>query len=87
MNPSMLQASNELRQFLFDKVYRPSLESEDAKKARKVMQLLYSYFLKHEDKLPYEFALLSDNKERKVADYIAGMTDQYASRLAEEISQ
>jgi dGTP triphosphohydrolase len=30
---------------------------------------------------------LNDGKERKVADYIAGMTDQYASRLAEEISR
>ena len=87
MNLSVLQATNELRQFLFDKVYRPSLESEGAKKAKKAMQLLYSYFLRHEDKLPREFALLNDGKERKVADYIAGMTDQYASRLAEEISR
>lgn len=87
MNLSVLQATNELRQFLFDKVYRPSLESEGAKKAKKTMQLLYSYFLRHEDKLPREFALLNDGKERKVADYIAGMTDQYASRLAEEISR
>lgn len=87
MNLSVLQATNELRQFLFDKVYRPSLESEGAKKAKKAMQLLYSYFLRHEDKLPREFGLLNDGKERKVADYIAGMTDQYASRLAEEISR
>jgi dGTPase len=86
MSPNVLQAGNELRQFLFDKVYYPSLRSEDAKKARKTMQLLYSYFLEHEDKLPREFALLNDAKERKVADYIAGMTDQYALRLAEEIS-
>jgi dGTPase len=87
MNLSVLQATNELRQFLFDKVYRPSLESEGAKKAKRAMQLLYSYFLRHEDKLPREFGLLNDGKERKVADYIAGMTDQYASRLAEEISR
>ncbi len=87
MNLSVLQATNELRQFLFDKVYRPSLESEGAKKAKKAMQLLYSYFLRHEDKLPREFGLLNDGKERKVADYIAGMTDQYASCLAEEISR
>jgi len=86
MNLSVLQATSELRQFLFDKVYHPSLESEGAKKAKKAMQLLYSYFLRHEDRLPREFALLNDRKERKVADYIAGMTDQYASRLAEEIS-
>jgi len=87
MNLSVLQATSELRQFLFDKVYHPSLESDGAKKAKKAMQLLYSYFLRHEDRLPREFGLLNDRKERKVADYIAGMTDQYASRLAEEISR
>jgi len=87
MSPQVLRATNMLRQFLFDKVYYPSLAGEDAVRAQKVLRLLYSHFLKHEDRLPREFASLPDNKERKVIDYIAGMTDQYALRLAEEISQ
>lgn len=87
MSPEVLRATNILRQFLFDKVYYPSLAGEEAVRARKVLRLLYSHFLKHEDRLPGEFASLPDNKERKVIDYIAGMTDQYALRLAEEISQ
>jgi len=86
MSPEVLEVTNMLRQFLFDKVYYPSLTKEDAVRAQKVLRLLYSYFLKHEDKLPGEFASLPDNSERKVIDYIAGMTDQYALRLAEEIS-
>jgi dGTPase len=87
MSPEVIRATNVLRQFLFDKVYYPSLAGEDAIKARKVLRLLYSHFLKHEDRLPREFASLSGDKERKVVDYIAGMTDQYALRLAEEISK
>ena len=87
MSPEVLKAANSLRQFLFDKVYNPSLATKEAIKARKVMRLLYSYFLRHEDKLPQEFASLPDSKERKVVDYISGMTDQYALRLAEEISK
>jgi dGTPase len=87
MSPEVLRATSVLRQFLFDKVYYPSLAGEEAVKAGKVLRLLYSYFLKHEDRLPPEFASLLDGKERKVIDYIAGMTDQYALRLAEEISQ
>jgi dGTPase len=87
MSPGVIRATNALRQFLFDKVYYPSLAGEDAVKAVRVIRLLYSYFLKHEDKLPPEFAALPDDKERKVVDYIAGMTDQYALRLAEEVSQ
>jgi dGTPase len=84
MSPEVLKVTSVLRQFLFDKVYYPSLAGEDAVRARKVLRLLYSYFLKHEDKLPREFAALPGDKERKVVDYIAGMTDQYALRLAEE---
>jgi dGTPase len=87
MSPEVIRATNMLRQFLFDKVYYPSLAGEDAIKARKVLRLLYSHFLEHSDRLPPEFVSLPDNRERKVVDYIAGMTDQYALRLAEEISQ
>ena len=87
MSPEIIRATNLLRQFLFDRVYYPSLVQEDAVKARKVLRLLYSYFLEHEDRLPREFASLPGDKERKVVDYIAGMTDQFALRLAEDISQ
>jgi dGTPase len=87
MSSQVIKATNTLRQFLFDKVYHPSLSGEDAVKARKALRLLYSHFLGHVARLPQEFASLPDDKERKVVDYIAGMTDQYALRLAEEISQ
>ena len=87
MSPEVLQASNELRQFLFDRVYYPSLQGEDVDRARKAMRLLYYYFVEHEEELPPEFSLLDDSLERRVADYIAGMTDQYALRRAEEISR
>jgi len=86
MSPEVLEATNILRQFLFDEVYCPSLAGEDAVRAQKVLRLLYSHFLEHEDRLPREFASLPDNRERKVIDHIAGMTDRYALRLAEEIS-
>jgi len=87
MSPDVVGAANTLRQFLFDRVYCPSLAGEEAVKAGETLRLLYSDFLEHEDRLPPEFACLPGDKERKVVDYIAGMTDQYALRLAEEISQ
>ena len=86
MSPEVLKATNNLRQLLFDKVYNPSLVKEEAMKARETLHLLYSHFLKHEDELPREIASLGGSKEREITDYIAGMTDQYALRLAEEIS-
>ena len=36
--------------------------------------------------MPVEQSLSSDEVERRVVDYIAGMTDQYALRIAEEKS-
>ena len=86
MSPQVLQAANGLREFLFSRVYNPSLASEETQKARGVIRLLYSYFLKHGDKLPREYALREDSVERRVTDYVAGMTDQYALRMAEVIS-
>ena len=86
INTEILEATNSLREFLFDKVYNPSLANEDTAKAQKLIRLLYSYLLKHEDTLPREYALRDDTVERKITDYIAGMTDQYALMMAKEIS-
>ncbi|MCD6600207.1 MAG: deoxyguanosinetriphosphate triphosphohydrolase [Dehalococcoidia bacterium] len=86
MSSQVIKATDCLRRFLFNKVYKPSLAIKDAEKARKTIHLLYSYFLKQDGGLPQEGVSPNDEKERKVVDYIAGMTDQYALRLAEEIS-
>ncbi len=85
MSSRILEATNTLRDFLFDRVYNMHSAQQEAKRAREVVRLLYSYFNEHQDKLPPEYYLYSDEKERRTVDYIAGMTDQYASRLAEEL--
>lgn len=87
MSPDVVETTNRLRQFLYDKVYYPSLDGQDARKAREVLRFLYSYFLEHEEELPRELAALPDSRERKVIDYVAGMTDQYALRLADRMSR
>jgi dGTPase len=84
MSPQILEATNNLREFLFKQVYEPKDKAAD--KAREVIRLLYKYFNEHENKLPSEYCLHSDETERRVVDYIAGMTDQYALRMAEELA-
>jgi dGTPase len=86
MSPRVLKATNTLRDFLFDRVYNVQSALEEAEKARQVIRHLYNYFLKHPQKLPSEYLLHSDDKWRGVIDYIAGMTDQYALKIAEELS-
>jgi dGTPase len=85
MSLPVMSAAETLRDFLFERVYTPSTERTDAANARNVIIFLYQYFNEHEDKLPPECRLHADSIEREVADYIAGMTDQYALRLAEEL--
>ena len=84
MSSQILEATNNLREFLFKQVYEPKDKAAD--KAREVIRLLYKYFNEHEDKLPSEYRLHSNETERRVVDYIAGMTDQYALRMAEELA-
>ena len=86
MSPQVLEATNNLREFLFDRVYNLRSAEEEAEQAREVVRLLYRYFNEHEDRLPAEYRFYSGDTERRVVDYIAGMTDQYALRMAEELS-
>ena len=85
MSPEVLAAANILRDFLFERVYNPNSIREETEKAREVVRKLYSHFKKHEDKMPEEYRFHRDSTERRVVDYIAGMTDQYAMKLAEEL--
>ena len=85
MSSQVLEATSNLREFLFERVYTINSAQEKAKEARETICFLYQYFIEHEDKLPLEYRAYSDDTERRVVDYIAGMTDQYALRLAEEL--
>jgi len=85
MDPDVLNAANELREFLFARVYRNSLEAGKASDARQIILLLYRHFLKNPTKLPEEYRMLDGGDERRIADYIAGMTDHYAILTAENL--
>ena len=86
ISPDILKATITLHDFLFDRVYNVVSTRKETADAREVIRLLYKYFTEHEDKLPPEYHLYSDEKERRVVDYIAGMTDQYALRMAAELA-
>lgn len=86
MSPKVLETANALHDFLFERVYNLRSAQEEAERAREVVHLLYHYFSRHEERLPREYARHDETVERRVVDYIAGMTDQYALRIAAEIS-
>ena len=86
MSPEVLEAAEMLRQFVFERVYN-KVTGDQSERAREVISVLYEYFVENEEKLPEEYSGRNDSAERKAVDYIAGMTDNYALRMAEEVAR
>jgi dGTPase len=71
----------ELKKFLHDNLYRHYRVCRMTAKARRVVNELFEAFLSDPQLLPPQFqAETTGERPRKVADYIAGMTDRYAMR-------
>ena len=78
----------ELRQFMFERVYKnPDAKAEEGK-AEMLMETLYTYYLNHIDLLPPELLKLMEEgeaKERLVCDFVGAMSDRYAIAKYEEL--
>jgi dGTPase len=89
MSPHILQATNELREFMYQNVYLDSRAKEDDVKVRKMIDLLYAHFKSHPEQLPEDLRRLNRQRdepvERAVVDYIAGMTDRYAIKVFNDL--
>jgi dGTPase len=85
MSPQVAQVTEDLRHFMFEKVYNILSDNVETERARNVIRGLYRHFVNFPDKLPVEYLKYSDEPERRAVDFIAGMTDQYALRLADEL--
>ena len=83
MSPEVGQATEKLRDFMFERVYIDSFAKTEESKAMYVLEELFNYFMKYPEKLQAEYArhIPLYGKEQAVCDYIAGMTDRYAVRL------
>ena len=73
-------ALNELREFMFEHVYRNPVAKGEEAKARDMLKRMYEYYYAHPEALPADFQpqMSLEGMERTVCDYIAGMTDNYA---------
>lgn len=80
MDPAVSGAMDELRTFMFERVYRNPVAKSEESKAREIIQQLYRYYEKNPHKLPTDFQPQLDFEgiQRVICDYIAGMTDKYA---------
>ena len=86
MSDEMMSATNELRSFMFERVYAYANKIIQERSERMLTQM-FNYFMAHVDKLPQTYLrhLERDGKERVVCDYISGMTDRYALTVFESL--
>ncbi|MEG0132492.1 MAG: deoxyguanosinetriphosphate triphosphohydrolase [Clostridium sp.] len=77
----------ELRNFMFKEVYNGEFLREERDKAKFILNELYKYFYKNQNKLPEFYKNISreQGSYQGVADYIAGMSDEYCIDVFKEI--
>ena len=80
LSPAVEKALQELRGFMFERVYRNPVAKGEESKAKDMLKRLYEYYYRNPHELPEDFQpqMSFEGLERTVCDYIAGMTDNYA---------
>jgi dGTPase len=75
----MRQGATELKRFLFGSLYRHAQVKQSTERAGQVVAELFAAYVRRPAEMPTEHAA-QPQRERAVADYIAGMTDRFALR-------
>ncbi len=87
MGEEVKKASEKLREFMFERVYRTKYAMGEEEKAERMLSAMYEYFVKYPEKLPETYLKLMQTcpREQVVCDYISSMTDRYAVKVFNSI--
>ena len=85
MSDEVRDAFYALREFMFDEVYLPEDDGVLGETSRAIVRLLYKHFDANRHEIPAEYARRSRSQDAAIIDYVSGMTDLYALRVAERI--
>ncbi|CAK7071256.1 deoxyguanosinetriphosphate triphosphohydrolase [Tissierella carlieri] len=89
MSADVGEATNALRNYMFQNVYLNQDAKSEESKAEYVLEQLYIYYLKNINTLPEEHLKIYKNMHSEIediiCDYIAGTTDRYAVNLFNNI--
>lgn len=85
MSPELGALVTSLRVFMFERFYHPISQSIEGRKAAEIVRVLLEHYRGHPDELPEWLRELSGSDDQAAADYVCGMTDNYALTLAERI--
>src|SRR5438445_9781402 len=80
MSDEVLDATNALRRFMFDRVYLAGPAKTEDEKAKDLLRALLEHFERRPQDMPAEYKRIVefDGAKRAAADYVSGMTDRYA---------
>ena len=86
-SPEVEGAYNTLKDFMYATVYVDKEAKREEKKVDKLVEALYERLCAEPDLMPNFYLQISFNEgiDRAVADYISGMSDEFATRLFEEL--
>jgi dGTPase len=82
-SPKMREETTALKRFLYANLYRHYKVNRMRVKASRIVRELFDAFMTDPVLLPFDYQVTSGDtmkQARKIADYIAGMTDRYAIR-------
>ena len=80
-SPEVADAMAELRAFMFASVYTNPVAKGEEGKAQELLRRLFEHYQTNPDELPPDFqeVRFEEGVDRAVCDYIAGMTDPFAT--------
>ncbi|MCD7890708.1 MAG: deoxyguanosinetriphosphate triphosphohydrolase [Ruminococcus sp.] len=86
-SPEIRKAHDDLKDFMFERVYTNPNAKQEKTKAVALVEKLYRYFIEHPEKMPDEYRSIirEYDIDRAVCDYISGMSDSYAVDLYTEL--
>ena len=85
MSPELGNIVTDLRVFMFERFYHPISASVEGRKAAAIVGVLFEHFNRKPELIPAWLRELSGSTDRAAADYVCGMTDNYALMMAEQV--
>ena len=85
MSHTVHGAVNELREYMFQRVYLLAERRIEVEHAKNIVHFLFDHAVKHPHSISPDYSLPEDPLPRRAADFVSGMTDRYAIRLAAEL--
>ena len=87
MDADVQKAHDELRAFMFERVYRAAPTVAEKDKAGHIIEYLFRYFMDNPEKMPELYLSLAERfgLPTAVGDFISGMTDDYAVNYFKEL--